>query len=71
MTWEEDGVAFHLVQTNERNLWRAVETATNKVAGLFLVYVDDLLVLGGTVRTQWTAEAHSVHVEDLTTGGGE
>ena len=49
LTWEDNNVAYHLIQTKERNLWRIVEKETQVVRGLLLVYVDDLLVMGDAV----------------------
>ena len=44
-----NNVAYHLIQTKERNLWRIVLKETRVVRGLLLVYVDDPLVMGDAV----------------------
>ena len=49
LAWEDNNVAYHLIQTKERNLWRIVEKETQVVRGLLLAYVDDLLVMGDAV----------------------
>ncbi len=46
LKWDWDNTKFALQESEERNLWRILDTTNQSTAGYLCIYVDDLMVTG-------------------------